>query len=469
MAKQVTEPMNNAASDFIKGDCPFIKLPYFFPGKSGSLPMKLSFNHEIFFVLLSILIQIPLAIFLGHYYDDRIFMGTGYLVSSGFNPYLQHNFVNVFPSSILSGIVPSIGYPALWPIWLGIAYKFSYGLTQNIFLYNFAIKLPLIVAQVGLAYLVKHILTNFDLSKRKAQTAFLLVLFNPFIMLTTAAWGEFDTLVIVLSLASLYLLSKNKIITCALFLGLAVALKPIALPLAPLPLFYSGPDTTNKKKLAYASIFLGTLLICYFGPFLVAMWRIPLSPTQLSDQLQMAGGITLFSAVEFFQPLAILPAALGFLGYLWVPALVIAFIAVYLDRPCDLSGLIKKAILVMLVFFLFRTWVSEPNINILLPLILLSASLEEIKFRDFHLSWIIPLVFMFPNYAIPQLFFLVNPSIMSSLQLFNVQFGSMRLLARFLVAVIWEIFALKIALKMFDIRRNSSIFWNKLTSKNKTS
>jgi hypothetical protein len=423
--------------------------------------MKLTLNRDILLVLLSALIQIPLAVFLGHFYDDRIFLATGYLVSSGFNPYLPHNFVSVFPPAILSGTIPSIGYPAPWPIWLGFAYKLTFGINQNIFIYNFATKIPLIGAQIALAFLVRKVLLNFEISKKIAQAAFLFILFNPFIMLSTVAWGEFDSLVAVLCISSLYLLGKGKITLCAFCFGFAVALKPIALPLAPLALFYSEPNITNKKKMTYIVVFLGTLLVCYFGPFLIDRWRIPLSPNQLSDQLQMAGGMTLFSATEIFRAQSTLPNGLNFLGYLWIPALIIAYIAVYRDRPCDFNGLIKKAILVMLIFFLARTWVSESNINLLLPLMLLAASFKELRFRDFHLVWILPLVFMIPNYALPQLFFLVKPSIMTSLQLFNAQFGSIRLLSRFLVAVIWEVFALKIVMTMLETTKNGKHFWNK--------
>jgi hypothetical protein len=431
--------------------------------------MKAKIPSEIFLVLLSVLIQVPMAFFLGHYYDDRIFMSTGYLVSSGLNPYFPHNFVDVFPTAIISGTIPTIGYPAIWPIWLGLVYKFTYGLTQNIFLYNFATKIPLIAAQVALAYLIKNILENFQISEKKTKTAFLFILFNPFIMLTTVAWGEFDSMVIFLSLASLYLLEKGKIMECAFCFGFAVALKPIALPLAPLALFYSAPNSSTKKKLIYIGIFLGTLTTFYFGPFLIANWRIPLAPNQLNNQLQMAGGMTLFSATEIFQTQATLPNALGFMGYLWVPALIIGYLAVFLDRPCDFRGLIEKAILVMLVFFLSRTWVSEPNINLLVPLLLLAASFGDLKFRDFHVSWLIPLIFMIPNYAFPQLFFLLDPSIMASLQLFNVEFSSVRLLVRFLVAIVWEIFALKIAIGILDKRKNRLSIWIRSRSRTNSS
>jgi hypothetical protein len=47
----------------------------------------LRINREFLIVFLSLLVQISLAIFLGHYYDTKVSMATGYLVASGRNPY----------------------------------------------------------------------------------------------------------------------------------------------------------------------------------------------------------------------------------------------------------------------------------------------------------------------------------------------------------------------------------------------
>ena len=67
--------------------------------------MQPKLNRDILFVLLSLFVQVPLAVFLGHFYDDRIFMATGYLVSSGVNPYLSYNFMNIFQPYILISII----------------------------------------------------------------------------------------------------------------------------------------------------------------------------------------------------------------------------------------------------------------------------------------------------------------------------------------------------------------------------
>jgi hypothetical protein len=176
----------------------------------------------------------------------------------------------------------------------------------------------------------------------------------------------------------------------------------------------------------------------------------------LSSQVQMAGGMALFDVLEVFQLQTNLPPALGFLGYLWIPALLIVYYVIYRNRPSTFNELIKKAILVMVVFLLFRTWVSEPNLNLLLPLMLLAASFNAVKFRDFHLTWIIPLIFMLPNYTFPQLFFLVNPSIMTSLHLFNAQYGTLRVVAQLLVVVVWQGFAIKIAAQLLHHRESQA-------------
>ena len=63
-------------------------------------------RNDLIFILLSLSVQIPLAIFLGHYYDERVFMSTGYLVSSGFSPYQPIDITGVFIHPLIQGIIP---------------------------------------------------------------------------------------------------------------------------------------------------------------------------------------------------------------------------------------------------------------------------------------------------------------------------------------------------------------------------
>ena len=50
--------------------------------------------------------------------------------------------------------ITSVGYPPPWPLLAGLIYRVRYAPTHDLLLYNLALKLPVIAANVGLAYLV---------------------------------------------------------------------------------------------------------------------------------------------------------------------------------------------------------------------------------------------------------------------------------------------------------------------------
>jgi hypothetical protein len=132
------------------------------------------------------------------------------------------------------------------------------------------------------------------------------------------------------------------------------------------------------------------------------------------------------------------------LGYLWIPAILFGYYLIYRNPPKTMIKLVESAVVLLLIFFLTRSWLSEPNLNILLPLILILFGSGKLSLRTVHLTWIIPFAFLFLNYAIPQLFFLVYPPIMPAIGTFDLQVGVWRLIARFAVTVLWYVLAIKI-------------------------
>lgn len=168
----------------------------------------------------------------------------------------------------------------------------------------------------------------------------------------------------------------------------------------------------------------------------------------VTSRFGMAGGMTLFNLAEIIQGSPTIPSWLWFLGYLWVPALLVGYYFVYRNPPRTTQDLVCKALGLMLIVFLTRSWLSEPNINLILPLALIAAGLNRINKRSLHLTWIIPLVFMIVNNAFPQLFFLIYPTVLDSLAQFDAQFGAIRFAVRFAVAVLWSVVAWKIAVQM---------------------
>jgi len=414
----------------------------------ASILLRLKLHSDLVAVFLSVLVQIPLAVFLGHYYDERSFIDAGYLVSSGLNPYIPH-VITVFSNPDLMGINPIIGYPPLWSLLLGAIYRVTYNLTPNIFLYNFAIKIPVIISNIALAYATKTIMQNLKMSQKRIQFAWLFLLFNPFTLLTTTAWGEFDTLIALLCMASLYLLSKGKVIKSSILLSLSIVLKPISLPMIGLPLLFSTPKN-RRKNLLYILISSVIVVSLWFLLFNLFGWMVPSSPSQITSYFKMADSMTLFSLTEVIQNTAVLPAGLEFLGYLWIPALLVGYYLIYRNPPKSMPELAEKAVILLLIFFLTRTWLSEPNINLIIALALLTLVSKDLNFRNFGFIWVIPLVFMFFNTSLPQLFFLISPQVISNLTQLDQTIRIWRLIAKFVIVLIWQVFAWRLVIKILS-------------------
>ena len=412
-------------------------------------------HREPLIVLLSLGLQVPLAIFLGHYTDERIFMVTGYEVSSGLNPYLPHLITGVFSVPSVSGTFPSIGDPPLWPLFLGAIYRLSYNITHNIFLYNFAIKIPVIVTNVALAYIVKNILRQQGASEKIIKFAWLFLLFNPFILLTTAAWGQFDNLTALLCVASLYFLSKNMVKKSAVLLSLSAVLVPISFPLLGLPLLFL-PKKDWPKMLQYIVISVLIMVILWILPFYLLGGPTPFSSNQAAIYFMRAGGMTPFNLEELLQDKVTLPTSLGFLGYIWIPAVLIGYYLVYRDPPQTFNDLTQKAIGVMLIFFLTFSWVSEPYMIVIIALALLALPFTKLNFRNFHFLWITTLIFMVFSTNFFQLFFLVSPSIIASLAHADLYIRSWRLIAMFIAVVIFQVFAWRLVFEMFKRNKSSN-------------
>ena len=68
--------------------------------------------------------------------------------------------------------------------------------------------------------------------------------------------------------------------------------------------------------------------------------------------------------------------------------------------------LLRKSTGMILIFFLTRTWLSEPNIILILPFVLILTSIGELDGLALAAVWILPLVFTFsiprpPSFSSP--------------------------------------------------------------------
>ena len=397
-------------------------------------PHKRPSNPAWLLLACSVVLQLVLALFFGHAYDMRIFMSTGYLVATGQNPYIAQNLAAVFQNNTFQGI-SSFGYPPPWSIVLGLIYLCTYKLIPNFLLYNLAIKLPVIAANIGLAYLVVHVLERSGAQERTSRRAWIFMLFNPFLLCASSAWGQFDSVVALLSLLSLYLLSEENTTGPAILLTLAVSCKPIALPLVPVIFVYLA-GRSLKRTLRYFAVFSVSMVLFCVVPFFLFGWDPAVIIQHWNFHFTVGGGLSYMTFLETLTRSYQLTGLWWIMGWVWLPALGIA---TYMLKPgiTGFKDLLKKSLALILVFYLCRAWLSEPNIILVLPLVLILTCLNELKPISLAAVWILPLIFAFFNTSLAQLFFPSMPAAMEALLKLAGEYDPARFVLRTVVVITW--------------------------------
>ncbi|MCZ2846276.1 MAG: glycosyltransferase 87 family protein, partial [Candidatus Bathyarchaeota archaeon] len=186
----------------------------------------------------SFTLQSIIGLFMGHHFDMQIFYVAGNAVSNGFAPYGIFYPSLIFNSPNFFERISGIGYPPPWGFFLGLVYMFVYEPTKNIYAYNLAIKIPSILSNIALAFIVERIAIQEGLRKTTTSRIFLFFLFNPLTIYISAIWGQFDSLVILTCILGLILLTNEKIILSSLLFAVSVSLKIIPFVLLPAMLLF---------------------------------------------------------------------------------------------------------------------------------------------------------------------------------------------------------------------------------------
>ena len=109
-------------------------------------------------------------------------------------------------------------------------------------------------------------------------------------------------------------------------------------------------ETKKLTKIAITVLVaFAVMLALWFLPFYLLGWIVP---SQFNAYFKMAGGLTLFNGFELFTAKAALPVGLEFLGYLWIPALLIIDDFVYRHPPKSMVEIVQAAVALLLIFFL---------------------------------------------------------------------------------------------------------------------
>jgi Glycosyltransferase family 87 len=394
-----------------------------------------SFTRDRRLLALSVTVQLALGVLLGHAYDARIFMTTGYLVATGRGPYSPLDLGAVF-QHVGFGQLTTIGYPPPWPLVTGLAYRATYGLAPNLHVYDLALKLPVIAATVGLAYLVAGALRWSGAPAETCRKAWIFLLFNPLILLAGAAWGQIDVIVALLTVAALVLVLRGRWASSAALLALAVCTKPTPLPAALVVLVWLAARAP-REALRYAAVFLAWAAVFVVVPIAALGWSTAQIQHRPNAQFLMAGGLSYTTVARLVRDQPALPGHWWLIGLLWVVALPVGL--VLWRRGDGFDDLVRGSAALTLVFLLTRAWLAEPNVVLVLPLVLILASLGDVDRRLLTALWLIPLAFAVANLSPLQLLWLTFPDAWrASVTAVGAQ-GAVLLPLRAALVVAWQV------------------------------
>jgi hypothetical protein len=332
-------------------------------------------------LVLGIAVRLVIAPWVGHPFDIKTFMVVGAAVAHGVTPYGLYKAWEYFPgmNSYLAGnqiqLTHGIGYPPLWGVILAGLYDVAYRTTHNLFVYNFALKLPAIIGDILSAALLTKVVGHLFYDLHNANVAAKSWFLNPFLILAGTVWGMFDVLVVLFAVLSIYLLSKEKWALSAIALGISMEFKPI--PIVLLPLF--GIFVWRRSNLPKAIIWLFMSVLTFAALTFSLLWGFGWAVTNLasSEVYQISpptGAASLYTgwiAFNFilhgsepsFVPL--------FLSLLWIPVTLLFSLIYYLKGGTDFRSLLFWSLVIISVSYAFRTFVNETQFVIPLYMLLL--------------------------------------------------------------------------------------------------
>ena len=384
----------------------------------------------------SVALQLVLGTLFGHAYDARVSLATGYLVGTGHGPYSPLDLTAVFQHAGFEQLT-TIGYPPPWPLVTGLIYRATYALVPNLIVYDLALKLPLIAATIGLAYLVGAALRRLGAQAATCRRAWAFLLLNPLILFTGAAWGQID----VHRHAAHGRRARARVAREMGELGRAAGAGRVheadaAAHPARRPGVAGGTGAAGGAPLRAPSRPSGRPLFLVV-PVVVLGWRTAQIWHRPNAHFLMTGGMSYTTVARLFRDPLSLPGHWWLLGMLWVVALAVGL--VLLRRGPGFEDLVRGAVALVLVFLLTRAWLAEPNVVLVLPLALILVSLDRLDRRLLTALWLIPLAFAVANLAPLQLLWLAFPAAWHASLTAAADFSSVSLALRAALVVAWQV------------------------------
>lgn len=226
-------------------------------------------------LMLGLLLRVSVFFFVPQWSKDAArFLWDGQLLRLGHNPYLLTPADWQAQGAGLAGTygeelfetMNSPDYYSVYPplnqafFWLGA--QIAQG---NVLQGYLGLRLLLLLGEVGVLYLLVYLLANFQLPQKQA----LLYWFNPLVILEVLGNLHFEGLVLLLLLAAVAALVRQRFAFAGAFWALAVGMKLLPFLLAPAFFFWKG----LRKPLRFWGIALGVLVLAFLPLLYFDAWK----------------------------------------------------------------------------------------------------------------------------------------------------------------------------------------------------
>jgi Gpi18-like mannosyltransferase len=316
--------------------------------------------------MLGLLIRLVPAALTAHPTDMQSWRTIGSAILNGQNPYTLPAY----------GLV----YPPLWGSVCTIVYAF-YAPTQNPFVFNFLIKIPIIAADIAVAGTIEIIVLTLTKNRGTARRAMMLYLFNPATIILSSFWGMFDALPALLVLLSMILLERKQYLGSSLALGVGIAFKGFY-PALLLPLFmYTIVRTGREFKKAFGYLALSILPLAITSiPFVAADAASFVNMTVTHFTQRPISNLTYWFPIHLvFKQNENMISTMAFVIF----ATAFPAIYTYALKKAGSTTITKTMTQITLAFYLTTPTVNEQYIVWLLPPMIIYAATEKPKMKTY--------------------------------------------------------------------------------------
>ena len=376
------------------------------------------------------------------------------LLLNGMNGFYDRNIVNAMRATYppitsyifwLNGVIHEMIWKILWFINL----KVSFFPSNLIFWWESKLgwyylnKLPAIIADVGIAYVLYKIVAYLR-NKRLGILAAGLFMFLPPFWYSSAIWGQTDSLFILPMLLSIYFLIKGNHYGAIILYGISIFTKPTALFIAPVFLLWWLKGRSFKEILNSITILVVGMLLLYlpFHPNNTLSWVFQFYNLSLKGELFYinANAFNLWGLLYGFKEVSYKIQILQIPLYVWGYALYIMSLVLVVYKIISAKIINNNLWLLALTTssfgaFMFLPAMHEryfyPTIVLFVILVMLYKELGRIFWpvifiyfvNLYHLWWYpnVPiLVNLFSNLYIEKLFIFINIYLYSYMFIFTL-------------------------------------------------